>query len=110
LATACFTAGFAEGFAGEGLAAGFRAGLFFGEVFAAEVFAVEAFAVELFAAAAFAFATVWPARFSVNESIVLVAGGTVVSGRGVVVLTAMDSTAMEAALKVMRKNPYCESL
>ena len=91
------------------MAAGFLAGPFFGEVFAAEVFAVEAFAVVLFAAAVFAFDTVWLARFRVNESIVLVAGGTVVSVR-VAVLTAMDSTAMEAALKVMRRNPYCESL
>ena len=106
------------------MAAGFLAGLFFEEVFAAEAFAVEAFAVELFAAVvfalevfaavffaavAFAFDTVWLARFRVNESIVLVAGATVVSLR-VAVLTAMDSTAMEAALKVMRRNPYCESL
>ena len=105
MATACFATGFAEGLAGDVLAAGFLAGLFFEEVFATEVFAVEVFEVELFAAVVFAFTTVWLARFSVNESIVLVAGGTVVSGRGVVVLTAMDSTAMEPALKVMRRNP-----
>ena len=115
MATACFAADFA----GEGLAVGFLAGLFFEEVFATEVFAVEllaavvfaleVFAAVLFVAVVFAFDTVWLARFRVNESIVLVAGGTVVSVR-VAVLTAMDSTAMEAALKVMRRNPYCESL
>ncbi len=39
----------------------------------------------------------------------LVVGGTVVSVR-VVVLTAMDSTAMDDALKAMRRNPNCVSL
>jgi hypothetical protein len=39
----------------------------------------------------------------------LVAGGTVLSVRAAV-LTARDSTAIDAALKVMRRNPNCESL
>ena len=39
----------------------------------------------------------------------LVVGGTVVSVRAAV-LTAMDSTAMDVALKVMRRNPNCVSL
>ena len=70
-----------------------------------EVLAKELFAAEVFALEPLAFDTMWLARFNVNESIVLVAGDTVVSGRGVVVLTAMDSTAMEIALNVMRRNP-----
>ena len=48
--------------------------------------------------------TVWSARLSVKESMLLVVGGTVVSVRAAV-LTAMDSTAMDEALKVMRRNP-----
>jgi len=39
----------------------------------------------------------------------LVVGGTVVSGR-VAVFTAMDSTTMDEAVKVMRRNPNCVSL
>ena len=53
--------------------------------------------------------TVWPARLSVKESMLLVAGGTVVSARAAV-LTAIDSTATDEALNVMRRNPNCVSL
>jgi hypothetical protein len=74
------------------------------EAFTAEFFAAGVFAVEVLA-----FVTEWLARLRVNESMLLVAGATVVSLRAAV-LTAMDSTAMEPALKVMRRNPNCESL
>jgi hypothetical protein len=53
--------------------------------------------------------TVWSARLRVKESMLLVAGGTVVSVRAAV-LTAMDSTAIDEALNVMRRNPNCVSL